>query len=201
MTPVDDVANWEIVVWALSQLDGAHQMIDVEEVFLRCFELAPLRFSWRTREDLPDLKKCSKSLQEAEARQPALLIKTGDRFGRGLTVAGQEWAAANLSRLQKQFATGRSVPEPRRRPRSRMLNEVEDSGLFKEWVEATAMPSEKWRVADLLRCSPDSSQRIWTERFQTLRSAAFAADKTEILRFLDQLKIAHPDWFGATDEA
>ena len=165
------------------------------------FEVAPLRFSWRTREDLPDYKKCSKALRDAEARRPALLIKTGDRFGRRLTVAGQEWVAASLSRLQTQFATGRNVSEPRQRPRSRMLNEVEDSELFKEWVEATAMPSEKWRVADLLRCSPDSSQRIWTERFQTLRSAAFAAEKTAILRFLDQLKSSHPDWFGGTDEA
>lgn len=201
MTPAEEVANWEIFVWALSELGGAHHIVDVEEVFVLCFEAAPLRFSWRTRADLPDYKKCSKALRDAEARRPALLIKTGDRFGRRLTVAGQEWIAAASSRLQTQFANGRNVSEPRQRPRSRLLSEVEDSELFTEWVEATVMPSEKWRVADLLKCSPDSSQRIWTERFQTLRSAAFVAEKTDILRFLDQLKSSHPDWFGGTDEA
>lgn len=201
MTPVDDIANWEIFVWALAELDGAHRMVDVEEVFVRCFEIAPLRFAWRTRADLPDYKKCSKALRDAEARRPALLIKTGDRFGRRLTVAGQEWVAASQPRRQTHFATGRNVSEPRQRPRSKLLNEVEDSELFQQWIDAAVIPSEKWRVADLLKCSPDSSQRIWTERFQTLRSAAFVAEKTEILRFLDDLKSAHPDWFGGTDEA
>ena len=35
MTPVEEVANWEIFVWALSELDGAHRMVDVEEVLSR----------------------------------------------------------------------------------------------------------------------------------------------------------------------
>ena len=52
MSPQDDVANWEIFVWALAELGGAHRMVDVEAVFYRCFELAPLRFAWRTRADL-----------------------------------------------------------------------------------------------------------------------------------------------------
>lgn len=201
MTPVEEVANWEIFVWALSELDGAHHMVDVEEVFARSFDIAPLRFSWRTRPDLPDYKKCAKSLRDAEARKPALLIKTGDRFGRQLTVAGQEWVAANSERLRAQFATGRNVSEPRQRPRSRMLAEVEESELYQQWVAGSPLPSEKWRVADLLRCSPDSSERIWMERLQTLRSAAFAADRTHILHFLDQLESRHPNWFGGVNEA
>ena len=90
MTAVDDVANWEIFVWALSQLDGAHRMVDVEEVFVRCFEVAPLRFSWRTGEDLPDYKKCSKALRDAEARRPA----SSRRPATGLVVDSQ-WQARN----------------------------------------------------------------------------------------------------------
>jgi hypothetical protein len=201
MTAVEEVANWEIFVWALSELDGAHRMVDVEEVFFRSFEIAPRRLSWRTRPDLPDYKKCAKSLRDAEARRPALLIKTGDRFGRQLTVAGQEWVAANAERLRAQFATGPSVSEPRQRPSSRMLAEVEESDLFQQWMEGSPAPSEKWRVADLFRCSPDSSQRIWVERLQTLRSAAFAANRNHLLRFLDQLQSLHPDWFGGVNEA
>lgn len=201
MKPADEIANWEVFVWALSGLDGAHRMVDVEEVFARCFDLAPLRFAWRTRPDLPDYKKCAKSLRDAEARKPPLLIKTGDRFGRQLTVAGQEWVAVNASRLRARFAKGRNVSEPRQRPRSRMLAEVEESNLFIEWMQDSNIPGEKWRVADLLRCSPDSGHRIWSERLQTLRSAAFAADKSNLLKFLDQLEELHPDWFGGLDEA
>lgn len=196
MSPQDDVANWEIFVWALAELGGAHRMVDVEAVFYRCFELAPLRFAWRTRADLPDYKKCAKSLRDAEARKPAFLIKTGDRFGRQLTVAGQEWVAHRRSRFRSLFITGRNVSEPRQRPRSRMLAEVEDSDVFQLWMTDDILPPDKWKVADLLRCSPDSSHRIWSDRLQTLKSAAFAAEKREILRFLDQLERSNPEWFG-----
>jgi hypothetical protein len=201
MSANEDLANWEIFVWALNELGGGNTMIDVEEVFIRCFEIAPRRFCWRTRPALPDYKKCSKALSDAEARRPALLIKTGDTFGRQLTVAGQQWVDSNDHRLRPLLGFGRNISEPRQRPRSKMLAEVERSEIFQQWKQHFSFQAEKWRVADLLRCSPDSSHRIWSDRLQTLRSAAYAAKKSEVLSFLDSLQKSNPDWFGGSHEA
>jgi hypothetical protein len=196
VTPYDDLSNWEIFVWALSDLAGSNSMIDVEAVFVRCFELAPRRFAWRTRADLPDYKKCAKALRDAEARRPALLIKTGDRFGRQLTVVGQEWVLENTARLRPLLGAIPNISQPKQRPQSRMLAELERSEAFQLWKTSSTLPKEKWRAADLLRCSPDSSRQIWITRLETLRSAAYAAEKTDLLEFLDSLEKSNPVWFG-----
>src|SRR6266851_9626835 len=85
----EPVINSDVFLWALFELGGADKFVDVEDVFTRAFELAPLRLSWRTRPDIPDLKKCSKALQEAERRVPSPLVKQGPEMRR-LTVEGQK---------------------------------------------------------------------------------------------------------------
>jgi hypothetical protein len=196
MTAGEDLGNWQIFLWALHQLGGASSFVEVEDVFFTCFELAPKRFAWRTRPDLPDYKKCAKALQEAEARRPPLLVKTTDGYGRQLSVEGQIWINANTQRLATLLAVGRVVPEPRKRPQARLLAEIERSELYTAWLVDRSIPTEKWRFAELLRCSPDSEPQLWNKRLQVLRSAAFAAEETQILGFLEKLLEAHPDWFA-----
>lgn len=196
MTSTPDVPNWNVLLWALYELGGSDDFVDIENVFLRCFELAPQRLSWRTRPDLPDFKKCAKALQEAEARRPLLLVKTGDTFGRQLSVHGQNWIRANATRLRAQLKSGKIVREPKRRPRSRMLTEAEQATAFTEWRTERTAPIEKWKMAELLRCSPDSDVAVWRNRFAALRGAAHAADRKDLIQFLKVIADTHMDWFG-----
>lgn len=195
MRPAEEVANWELFVWALGLLAGTADFVDVEDVFIKCFELAPKRFAWRSREDFPDYKKCSKALRDAEARRPRLLVKTSDGFKRQLAVEGQEWVRANRPRMLRVVHGGKAVQEPRTRPRVRMLLEVEKSDVYERWGAEGVLPAEKWKIAELLRCSPDSDPRIWQDRLQVLRAAANGAERVQLLEFLDELGAAHPDWF------
>ena len=80
VTP-EPITNTDVFLWALYELGGSDEFIDVEAAFYRAFELAPARLSWRTRSDLPDLKKCSKALRDAEGRKPALLVRRGRNKG------------------------------------------------------------------------------------------------------------------------
>ena len=111
-----EATNWEIFVWVLHELGGSVTFVDIEDVFFRCFEVAPNRFSWRTRRDLPDYKKCSKALRDAESRRPALLVKTANAFKRQLTVEGQQWISVHQRNLEGLLGTGRVVQEPKQRP-------------------------------------------------------------------------------------
>lgn len=194
MTAPDEIANWEIFVWALSRLGGESDFVDVEEVFVMCFDFAPRRFAWRTREDLPDYKKCSKALRDADARRPALMIKTRSGYDRELTVEGQQWVSANEQRMRAVLHSGKAVQEPRSRPRARRLAALERSDAYQRWVGGGMLP-EKWQAAELLRCSPDSDGRIWRERLEVLRSEANGAGRRQLLRFLDDLAAKNPDWF------
>lgn len=195
MSPSEEIANWEIFLWALHQLGGSSFVVDIEDVSVRCFEIAPARFSWRTKATIPDYKKCAKALQEAEVRRPRMLVKTGDSFGRQLTAEGQKWIQANTKRLQRVLDTAVPVPEPKGRPSSKILAEIENSGPYQLWKGTGTVPHDKWRVAEVLRCSPDSSPETWTDRLQSARAIAYSADRVPVLRFLDQVAHEHPEWF------
>jgi len=54
---------------------------------------------------------------------------------------------------------------------------------------------DRVRVARLLRCAPDAPRQVWRERLETLRSAATAGKRDDVLRFLDRLEEENPDWF------
>jgi len=110
-----ELANWEIFVWALYLLGAESGLIDIEDVYEKCYEIAPNRFAWRTKK-YPDSKKCNKALQEAGIRDPKLLTKTSDGWKRQLTVEGQEWVKKNTRRMGKMLGEDQVVQEPRQRP-------------------------------------------------------------------------------------
>jgi hypothetical protein len=196
MGPIDEIANWEIFLWALHRLDGGTRYVDVEDIYLECFDIAPARFGWRTRKDLVDYKKCAKALQEAERRSPKLLIKTRDAYARQFTVEGLQWIKANSVRLSKILQSELPIPEPKHRPTARMLIEIERSEPFIAWLETKSISQEKWKIAEVLHCSPDSSPETWVSRLQSARSVAYDADRKIIIEFLDAVYKEHPDWFG-----
>jgi hypothetical protein len=193
MSP-EPVNNSDVFLWALYELGGADDFVDVERAFIKAFDLAPLRLSWRTRPDLPDLKKCSKALRDAEGRKPRLLVKKGAEMRR-LTVEGQRWIEENFDRLAEALGSDRVVRAPLTRAPSRLVGEALRSPVFAMWRETGVMTEEKWRVAEVLRCSPDSSRTVFRDRLETLRGAAYSAGRNDALDFLDALAKERADWF------
>jgi hypothetical protein len=193
MSP-EPVTNSDVFLWALYELGGADEFIDVETVFIKAFELAPLRLSWRTRPELPDLKKCSKALRDAEGREPQLLVKKGAELRR-LTVEGQKWIEDNFDRLADALGSDSPVRAPRTRVPSRLVSQALQSVVFTAWSDTGAITDEKWRVAEMLRCSPDSSRAVFRDRLETLRGSAYSAGRLDALKFFDALAKERADWF------
>lgn len=190
----EPVNNSDVFLWALYELGGSEDFVDVEDVFYRAFQLAPLRLSWRTREDLPDLKKCSKALRDAESRRPRLLLKRGAE-SRRLTVEGQKWLEINFDRLAESLGENKTIVAPRIRGHSRLVGQALRSKVFKKWKDEGAMTEEKWQVAEMLRCSPDSSRTVFRSRLEALRSASYSSGRTDALEFFNAVHDHHPDWF------
>ena len=190
----EPVTNSEVFLWALYELGGADEFVDVEDVFIQAFELAPLRLSWRTRADLPDLKKCSKALRDADDRSPLLLVKKGAER-RQLTAEGQKWIEDNFDRLAEALRSNQVVKAPRTRTPARLVGYALRSTAHKKWAESGEITDEKWRIADMLRCSPDSARTVFRERLETLRAAAYSAGREDALAFLDALQEQRPEWF------
>jgi len=194
VSPKVRIDNLDLIPFALYELGGAGKFIDVEDVFLHCFELAPERFRWR-KHNLPNYKTLSKALRDFEGRRPNLMLKTEDGLSRQLSREGLDWVTERLDEYRAVLARPGSNP-PTRRTEHKFLNEFASHTLVKQYEKGTQVALSKYAVADLLLCAPDSPVAIWRERLETLKSAAHAAGRPRLVDFLDYVSGEHPEWFG-----
>jgi hypothetical protein len=188
------VDNPDIIPFALLELGGAGQFIDVEDIFLRCFEVAPERFRWR-KHLIANYKTLSKALRDFEGRHPDFLLKTEDGLSRQLSKEGIDWLKARLDLFREVLSLPGANP-PTRRREQKLLNEFASHRLVRAFEKGHLEDLHKYEIADLLLCAPDSPTSVWKERLETYRSAATAAGRPNLVEFLDYLRNSKPDWFG-----
>lgn len=122
--------NQDALVFALYLLNGADQDIDVEQMFLKCHELAPARLSWRTRPDLPDYKKVSKALQSVEAKTHVGLFHHTNQYARRLTLDGVRWVETYLPILKKVYLTSPVQASKATNMHERKRQEIKNSDVW-----------------------------------------------------------------------
>ena len=67
--PSDTANNQDVFLWALYVLGGADRDVDVEDIYLKCFEMAPARLGWRTQPQLPQYKKLRRHLNRSKQKR------------------------------------------------------------------------------------------------------------------------------------
>ena len=192
------VGNPDVVAFALYQLGGTGRFVEIEDLFMRCYELAPRRFGWRTQA-YPNYKTLYQALVDLERSHPNSVLKTANGFGRQLTAEGVAWVRSRerlLERALAQPAGGMAG----RRPSQRLLNEFIASTAMQQFLKGAMPELSRYQAADLLIASPDSPPSVWRERLQTYRSAAEAAGRSEVKEFLNRLEASHREWFTGGDQ-
>lgn len=167
----------------------------VEDIYLKCFEVAPKRFSWRTRPDLPDSKRASKALAEAE-KHTDFILKINP-YTRRLSAEGLAWIESQLPQLQKAFGEA-EVPPPRTNQHMRLQRDLKSHAIWKSFEDGTE--SDLIHIlADALRCSPASPHAVWGTRFSALEIAANHLQDPELLEFLKFAVAVYEDSKGGTN--
>lgn len=172
--------------------------MDVEDVFIEMWKLAPGRFSWRKYPVYPHYKIAHDALSDISKPrkgQADLLLRTPDGLARQLTVKGIEWVESRLSQFGS-FARGEVRAPPDKRPSQRVLANLENSPLVHRFRLGEDLRLERHEVAGIIRCAPDSPAAVWVERLETLRSAATDSRREDLLRFLVWLEHSHHELFG-----
>lgn len=181
--PSLEANNTDVFIWALYLLGGAAKQIDVEEIYLKAFELAPARMGWRTRPDLPNFKKTAKALQEIEAKSHVgLLQKLGANYRR-LTPAGVSWVEQYKSILSATYSNAEKVAAPKNTDIFRRERELKSSQVWDFWQSGNALTLEL--LAFALQCSKSSSQAIWQDRLADLDFVASNSADQQIKRFAE----------------
>jgi hypothetical protein len=193
-------SNADLFLWALALVGGREGYVDIEDVYWKCFELAPSRFGWRTRSDVPDLQKISVARRDVIKRQSAAGVelvtaqeadvhagKPVPAYRWRLTTRGVEWVDDNSERLVRLYGGG-AVPAPSRRPDEARVRSVRGSVTFRRWMSDRKLNAELWELADLLECSPASTQEVWNLRLDSLHLIAKQSNDTEMMDFVGALR-------------
>jgi len=108
------ITNVDFIPISLSELEGIGRFIDVEDLFIKCYELSPERFGWR-KYKYPNYKILHKALTDFEEKYPEFIIKTPDGLSRQLTAEGVEWTKNRLPIFRKLLQSP-EIAAPKKRP-------------------------------------------------------------------------------------
>lgn len=182
--PSPEANNQDVFVWALYLLGGADKDVDVEEIYLKCFELAPARLGWRTHPEIPDYKKTSKALQSIEATTHVGLLHRPHKYSRRLTLEGVKWVEAYRSILEKNYSKAIVQASKTTNQHERKRHELKKSDA---WAKFLIDPStvEISDAAAALQCSAASPMSVWSGRVNDLRRTGDLLSDESILNFAD----------------
>lgn len=182
--PSPEANNQDVFVWALYLLGGADKDVDVEEIYLKCFELAPARLGWRTHPEIPDYKKTSKALQSIEATTHVGLLHRPHKYSRRLTLEGIKWVEAYKEILEKNYSKAIVLASKTTNQHERKRHELKKSDA---WAKFLMDPStvEMSDAAAALQCSAASPMSVWSGRVNDLRRTGDLLSDESILNFAD----------------
>lgn len=180
--PSNTPNNQDTLIYALYLLGGADSDIGVEEVCLKCFEIAPARFGWRTHPEYPDGVKGLKALSVAENKSHVGLIFRPNKFHCRLTLEGIKWMEAYLSILQEIYTNVQVPASKTTNQHERKRYEIKQSDV---WAAFKADPGAvtKEDFASVLQCSAASSENTWRSRVHDVKRAADILKDEELMSF------------------
>ena len=169
--PNDSANNQDVFIWALYILGGADRDVDVEEIYLKCFQIAPARLGWRTRPDIPDYKKTSKALQSVEASTHVGFIHRPHQYSRRLTIEGINWVEAYKGILEDIYSKHSVAASANTNMLERTRQAIKESGTWRVF-ESDPSQLDIAELAALLRCTATSPQETWKSRILDVKRAA-----------------------------
>ena len=179
---VDRLTNWQIAALALYSLGGATARKHQEDVAVKCYELAPRRFSWE-RHDYPDIDRAGVALRDGKKIKNGALVTGDKRIGWLLTPAGIDWVRGQvpLAGSSTEGVSGLSITD------NRELENLRLHRLFDEWRADNPIVSI-FQIADVLGLPADAPSHSIDRRIAVLEGAARAGKRHELEEFLAWLK-------------
>ena len=165
----DGLRTIDIVVVSLANLGGATKPIDIEDVAIEAYRLAPHRFGWRRHPEQVDMAGVRDGLSDARKPENGLLVVGDRKHGWTVTPDGLELADRVRSLIKTSGPDSKmrlDIPvraaERSRVLRSRALQKASD-GLIDSVT--------RQEVRELLRVDPSVSDEKYQQRLAIVLNA------------------------------
>ncbi|MDA1369848.1 MAG: hypothetical protein O2971_03675 [Proteobacteria bacterium] len=151
--------KYDLVTVAMRILGGDDHALDIEDIAMKCEELAPGSFAWRKYRNQINLELVGFAVRDAKKPKYGGLVSGSHAKGWRLTAPGVAQANKLLADLgsddilQVQPTKHRNLDENRN---NRELIRLRESSAFKEWQTSTE--ASKLALTQLLRINAYASQ-------------------------------------------
>jgi len=183
----------EIVLFALYSLGGWEKRIHTEDVALKCFELAPNKFSWIKFPKYPDPAPARFALEAAKKADEGRLVKgesekkksISNIGGWMLTPRGVSWVKKNRKKIEHVLSLETS-PSGDRLQSDRKIKELTSSTAFQKFLKfgndaKISLPE----FAESLICTVNTSRNILLDKIEQLRSIAENLNRNDVVKYTE----------------
>jgi hypothetical protein len=202
--PAERLSDIDIALYALYLLGGWQKRVHTEDVALKCFELAPTRFSWVKHPELPDPTPTRHALEHAKNRSDGAPLVTGasERTRSPRTTGGWRLTEDGLRLLTEQKARieallGRRRATGSRLPAERRIRDLRNTRAFAMFLldRASAEVSHA-QFAESLVCTVNSPSAVLNERLDQLATIAEQLQEPEVADYVGFCRRRFADLLG-----
>lgn len=188
-----ELANIDIILYALYLLGGTAEKIPTENITLKCFRLAPSRFCWILHPKYPDMETVRRALIEARSIKRGGLVfgrhgrTKEDQVSDGwiLSPAGIAWVEKSKSYIENLL--GKKQKPVTRTKIDKRINELENSVAFKKFLKDKGCQNIlPYEFTDFLNANLDTPSSILRDRVNQIRAIAKQAKREKIIDFVDK---------------
>lgn len=213
---VDSFSKLDWVLVGMLLAGGAQQFVDPEDIAVLCYDLYRPAFRWK-KYDFPDLESVQQGYREFRRRYGRRLVvaptsKSRERrlTGEGLTRAvalTELYVGRSYPELPKLVvAAQRKLKTIKRDATDRVLDQLPTSTqgggrearttlafltnhpAYRAWKRGQLELLERWQLADVLQCLPDSPPDVFRERLARYEGLAAWWNRSQAQAFLVALR-------------
>ena len=186
------LSDKDIVLYALYILGGWQKRVHTEDIALKCFELAPSKFSWVKYPQYPDLAPARFALESTKKPKYGALVKGGSERKRTVksvggwmfTANGIQWIKDNEKRIENYL--GRLRPIGDRTPADRKIKELLKSVAFNKYEDyGEKADISHAEFAESLLCTINTRPEVLNDRLEQLLSIAEKLNKKNIKEYIN----------------
>ena len=192
--PIDnanDISNVLLALAVLDHLGGATKFVDIEDVAIDAFKIAPDRFGWRTKQ-YPSWERVRTAFVHAnqnEQRRGGQPLVVSDTDGSSWKLTADGVTVVRKNAVKTEAATGRKRSHAgAASPSGRRIRDIRKHSAFTKYSQGASVSDiARYELAEVLMCPPDSSATVVLRKLDVARAAALNIDDKEVLRFLTEI--------------
>lgn len=181
-----DLSKDSLLCFAVAELQEKSVPVTFENIAVAAFKLFPEHFSLIGYRNYPDASRVNRTLLHARPKYRDLIIGNATS-GYALTSKGESVArqvAIDLQSTNRTSKARRAEPDKRTYTGHGVVEQIEQSSLYKHWRDDQVESIGDYEVWDFLEAMPYTDRTMLRGILKNYREAAELSGRQDVMKFL-----------------